>query len=160
MKTTICKALAFLAASAICVGLSACGEKESITNTSVPDKAGLSSQIHTGQDEAEPKLKAYTYRVSPMQSVDDCVYYGPADYVPNSPDPEAARNKIHVWTKCPTCGKDGDHITISVDELDFSGSDTIQYSDACQCYDCYWKRDMTSYMWVIKIERIPEDLGE
>lgn len=149
MKTTICKALTFLAASAICVALSACGEKGSITDTRAPDETESESQTDT-------ERKAYTFRVSPMQGIDDCIYYGPNDYVPNSPDPEAARNKIHVWTKCPTCGSDGDHLTIPVDELDFSGGDTLQYSDSCQCYDCYWERDIKSYLWTVRIERIPE----
>lgn len=134
--------LAFLVTAAICVALSACGDKEANTN----NRSQIETDSHT-----------YTYQVSPMQGVDSCVYYGPDDYVPNSPDPEAARNKIHIWTKCITCGEDGDHITIPVQDLDFSQGDTIVYSDSCQCFDCYRNNNAPSFMWAVKITRIEDD---
>ncbi len=98
---------------------------------------------------------AYTYIVKPLQGVSNCIYYGPDDEVPNSPDPEAARNKIHVWTVCPTCGGEGDawNYKIDVKDLDFSSGDTIQYSDSTGCYDCQSKRDIPSFLWSISITR-------
>lgn len=150
MKKTILKVIAFFTASVICVALSACRERD--------DSPGKNTLSETEMTETD--FKTYTYQVSPMQGVEDCVYYGPNDNVPNSPDPEAARSKIHVWTKCPTCGQGGDHIVIPVGELDFSQGDTIQYSDSCKCFDCYWERDISSYMWTVKITRIPDASNE
>ena len=98
---------------------------------------------------------AYTYIVKPLQGVSSCIYYGPDDEVPNSPDPEAARNKIHVWAACPICGDDGfaeDNI-IDVKDLDFSNGETIQYSDSSSCYNCYRDRNIPNFMWSISITR-------
>lgn len=98
---------------------------------------------------------AYTYIVKPLQGVSECVYYGPDDEVPNCTDQEAARNKIHVWSVCPTCGGEGDawNYKIDVKDLDFSSGDTIQYSDSTGCYDCQSKRGIPSFMWSISITR-------
>ena len=91
---------------------------------------------------AESSSKTYTYQVRAMQGVENCTYYGPDAVVPNSPDPEAAKNKVHVWTKCTTCGDSGEryHILIPVSELDFSKGDTIQYTDTDSCWDCKWEK--------------------
>ena len=150
MKKTICKVVAFLTVSAICIALSACGGKGNISTENTLDK------VENALGETGADFKTYTYKVSPMQGVESCVYYGPNDYVPNSSNSEAARNKIHVWTICPTCCKEGDHVVIPVDELDFSVGNTIQFSDACECYACYKDRHIPSFMWTIKITRVPE----
>lgn len=139
MKKTVDKVLALLAASMMCVTLSACGEKEGDSGKNTPSETGT--------------VKTYTYTVSPMQGVEYGVYYGPNAYVPNSADQEAARNKIHVWTRCTTCGQSAGYKVIPVGELDFSGGDTVQYSDSDECYDCRWKRNLPSFMWTVKITR-------
>ena len=111
------------------------------------------------QTNVESSGKTYTYQVRAMQGVGNCVYYGPDATVPNSPNPEAARNKIHVWTKCITCGDDGEryHIVIPVDELNFSNGDTIQYTGTDSCWDCKWDKQMESFMWAVEITRVAEE---
>lgn len=97
----------------------------------------------------------YTYKVSGLQGVDYCVYYGLNDEVPNSPDPEAARNKIHVWTACPNCGSDSGAyaFTIDVKDLDFLNGDTIQYSDFDTCTECERSKNIKGFMWAVSITR-------
>ena len=139
-----------LVGSVLVCALCGCGEKPKKDNEKAKTKE---SQVAQQGKEDDPS--AYTYIVKPLQGVSNCVYYGPNDRVPNSPDPEAARNKIHIWTVCPTCGGEGAawDYTIDVKDIDFSSGDTIQYSDSTSCYDCYWDRSIPSFMWSISIKR-------
>lgn len=123
-------------------------------NSDVKDDGNL-----TDQTNAENSSKTYTYQVSAMQGVENCVYYGPDANIPNSPNPEEARNKIHVWTKCITCGDDGEsyHIKIPVEELNFPNGDTIQYTGTDSCWDCKWDKQMESFMWAVEITRVAEE---
>jgi len=97
----------------------------------------------------------YTYKITPLQGVSRCIYYGPDDEVPNCSDQEAARNKIHVWHICPTCGGDVDTFSYKIDvkDLDFSSGDTITFTDSSICEDCRTNRNIQSYMWAISITR-------
>ncbi len=144
MKKNLLKSVSLVLAVLLCVSLVGCGKTEGNEQDGGEQQA-VQSEI--------TEQKTYTYIVTPMQGVGTCVYYGPDDYVPNSPDPEAARNKIHVYTKCITCGDDCNQKTIEVDKLDFSSGDKITYTNTDSCWDCSWERQIESFMWAISIER-------
>jgi len=140
------KIIELLLVLAVCVtAFCGCGETD---NKSSAEDSAISESVSVDPSE-------YTYIVSPMQGVSSCVYYGPDEYVPNCTDQEAARNKIHVWTVCPTCGGDGDawNYTIEVKDLDFSSGDTIPFTQSTSCYDCQTRRGIPSFLWSISITR-------
>lgn len=140
------KLLAFGLCLVMCFAFSACNESKTSSETLSETSSEISNET-------------YTYKVRAMQGVEVCAYYGPDAYVPNSPNPEAARNKIHVWTQCMTCGESFGlgHYTIPVGELDFSSGDTIQYTGSDQCWDCNRDKGIESFMWVVEITRIAEE---
>lgn len=154
------KILALLLALALCFGITACaGVTPDRTSPSeveaTPNVTTKAEPISTASIE-ETKSVTYTYKAEPMQNA-ECVYYGPNDYIPNSPDPSKVQGKIKVWSQCPNCGEDNiGSYTIDPTELDFSIGDSIMYSDTSSCWDCSWDKDIDQFMWTIRITRIPE----
>ncbi len=138
------RSLVILFMLVLCFFVTAC---EETTNKEVK-----STQAAT--EETQPIT--YTYEVQPMQNA-HCIYYGPNDIVPNSPDPKKLQGKISARSQCPNCGEDYiNGYIIDPAELDFSSSDTIMYSDTSSCWDCSWNKNIDQFMWTIRITRIPE----
>lgn len=128
----------------MCFSFSACG------GNSKDEKSDNQTQISS---------KTYTYKVRAMQGVDNCIYYAPGTVIPNSGGSVATGTQIYVWTKCTTCGDNGQQYshTIPVDELNFSNGDTMQYTGTDSCWDCSWDKGMDSFMWAVEITRIAEE---
>jgi len=148
------KTLVFILALALCFGITACAEPSPAEETQPTHET--TTQASTQPPTVETNPVTYTYKAEPMQNA-ECVYYGPDDYVPNSPDPSKVQGKIMVWSQCPNCGEENiGSYAIDPEELDFSMGDTIMHSDTSSCWDCSWDKDIDQFMWTIRITRIPE----
>jgi len=152
------KILTFYLILALCLGIVGCSEQAPATEPSEQESSAQETKPETPTDPPveETKTITYTYKAEAMQNA-ECTYYGPNDYVPNSPNPEKVHGKIMVWTQCPNCGEDhiGSH-AVDPTQLDFSYGDSVMYSDTDSCWDCSWDKDIDQFMWTIRVTRIPE----
>ena len=138
----------FLVMVIICCVLGAC--------TQASDTA-LGEQTSNGDANiSEIELQTVTvYKVEPMQNVNYCTYYRQGQTPPVfNGDASRFYEKIYVATQCGICGEKNISTTlIDPNELDFSNSDTVIYSDSDQCYDCYWDKNIQQFMWSIRVSK-------
>ncbi len=147
--------------TALLLSMAACARQTSpeSTNTTqqTPSETTAATQQTSPETTEESTAITYTYQVRAMQNVYYCAYYPDGAYVPNSPDPTSAWDKVGVRTQCPKCGEENVSMyRFDPSELDFSSGDTVQYFGTDSCWDCKWDYNMEQFTWVVSVTRIPE----